>query len=305
MPPPKNLLHFMPLPGQKLKSVVVAEPPPVDQPLAEEDTIPSPLKPSAALGIEIKDITKVMEAIEADLVPGSDVPTVAERKEESADVSLARERSPDKEMVDLTEAHMEVPEAEKEVPSAEKEQPEQGLTRKRRHSTLGSTSTSALDRLIHADPCSDVPLKRIPEEVREAMARYARAPVLGENPMAHVGSLVGPEAARENLLRANPQWRVPGAEERNPAMMAQYYLNEAVFWSSFASECSSVEERQLRRYQEAYARDIPVLDQKAGQLMAEMVDLKLLYLQYSREARESAEQIGAEPGSGGEACSVC
>ncbi|XP_056697681.1 uncharacterized protein [Spinacia oleracea] len=173
-------------------------------------------------------------------------------------------------MVDLTEAHMEVPEAEKEVPSAEKEQPEQGLTRKRRHSTLGSTSTSALDRLIHADPCSDVPLKRIPEEVREAMARYARAPVLGENPMAHVGSLVGPEAARENLLRANPQWRVPGAEERNPAMMAQYYLNEAVFWSSFASECSSVEERQLRRYQEAYARDIPVLDQKAGQLMAEM-----------------------------------
>ncbi|XP_056697844.1 uncharacterized protein [Spinacia oleracea] len=78
MPPPKNLLHFMPLPGQKLKSVVVAEPPPVDQPLAEEDTIPSPLKPSAALGIEIQDITKVMEAIEADLVPGSDVPTVAE-----------------------------------------------------------------------------------------------------------------------------------------------------------------------------------------------------------------------------------
>ncbi|XP_056697412.1 bidirectional sugar transporter SWEET13-like [Spinacia oleracea] len=73
MPPPKNLLHFMPLPGQKLKSVVVAEPPPVDQPLAEEDTIPSPLKPSAALGIEIQDITKVMEAIEADLVPGSDI----------------------------------------------------------------------------------------------------------------------------------------------------------------------------------------------------------------------------------------
>ncbi|XP_056693120.1 uncharacterized protein [Spinacia oleracea] len=289
MPPPKNLLHFMPLPGQKLKSVVVVEPPPVDQPLAEEDTIPSPLKPSAALGIEIQDITKVMEAIEADLVPGSDVPIVAEQKEEAADVSLEREKSPDKEMVDLTEAHVEVPEAEKE-------EPEQGLTRKRRHSTLGSTSTSALDRLIHADPCSDVPLKRIPEEVREAMARYARAPVLGENPMAHVGSLVGPEAARENLLRANPQWRVPGAEERNPAMMAQYYLNEAVFWSSFASECSSVEERQLRRYQEAYARDIPVLDQKAGQLMAEMVDLKQLYLQYSREAREAAEQIGAEVG---------
>ncbi|XP_056692001.1 uncharacterized protein [Spinacia oleracea] len=114
MPPPKNLLHFMPLPGQKLKSVVVAEPPPVDQPLAEEDTIPSPLKPSAALGIEIQDITKVMEAIEADLVPGSDVPIVAEQKEESADVSLEREKSPDKEMVDLTEARIEVPEAEKE-----------------------------------------------------------------------------------------------------------------------------------------------------------------------------------------------
>jgi hypothetical protein len=75
-----------------------------------------------------------------------------------------------------------------------------------------------------------------------------------------------------------------------------FLLSQAVFWSSFASECSSVEERQLRRYQEAYARDIPVLDQKAGQLMAEMVEIKQLYLQYSREAREAAEQIGAEVG---------
>ncbi|XP_056692101.1 uncharacterized protein [Spinacia oleracea] len=322
MPPPKNLLHFMPLPGQKLKSVVIAEPPPVDQPLIEEDIIPSPLKPSAALGIEIQDITEVMEAIEADFVPGSDVPEVAGEKKESADLPFEREKSPDKEMIDLSGPEAAVPEVQKEVPSAgEEEQPEQGLTRKRRHSTLGSTSTSALDRLIHADPCSDVPLKRIPEEVREAMARYARAPILGEDPLAHVGSLVGPEAARENLLRANPQWRVPGAEERNPAMMAQYYLNEviarffslscvfvlcfsyfcssfsrsqAVFWSSFASECSSVEEKQLRKYREAYARDIPILDQKAGQLLSELTEVKQLYLQYSREAREFAEKIGAE-----------
>ncbi|XP_056685292.1 uncharacterized protein [Spinacia oleracea] len=297
MPPPKNLLHFMPLPGQKLKSVVVAEPPAVDQPLIEEDIIPSPLKPSAALGIEIQDITEVMEAIEADFVPGSDVPEVAGEKKESADLPFEREKSPDKEMIDLSGPEAAVPEVQKEVPSAgEEEQPEQGLTRKRRHSTLGSTSTSALDRLIHADPCSDVPLKRIPEEVREAMARYARAPILGEDPLAHVGSLVGPEAARENLLRANPQWRVPGAEERNPAMMAQYYLNEAVFWSSFASECSSVEEKQLRKYREAYARDIPILDQKAGQLLSELTELKQLYLHYSREARESAEKIGTEVG---------
>ncbi|XP_056697356.1 uncharacterized protein [Spinacia oleracea] len=296
MPPPKNLLHFMPLPGQKLKSVVVAEPPPVDQPLIEEDIIPSPLKPSAASGIEIQDITEVMEAIEADFVPGLVVPEVAEEKE-SADLPFEREKSPDKEMIDLSGPEAAVPEAQKEVPSAgEEEQPEQGLTRKRRHSTLGSTSTSALDRLIHADPCSDVPLKRIPEEVREAMARYARAPILGEDPLAHVGSLVGPEAARENLLRANPQWRVPGAEERNPAMMAQYYLNEAVFWSSFASECSSVEEKQLRKYREAYARDIPILDQKAGQLLSELTELKQLYLHYTREARESAEKIGTEVG---------
>ncbi|XP_056698522.1 uncharacterized protein [Spinacia oleracea] len=297
MPPPKNLLHFMPLPGQKLKSVVVAEPPAVDQPLIEEDIIPSPLKPSAALGIEIQDITEVMEAIEADFVPGSDVPEVAGEKKESADLPFEREKSPDKEMIDLSGPEAAVPEVQKEVPSAgEEEQPEQGLTRKRRHSTLGSTSTSALDRLIHADPCSDVPLKRIPEEVREAMARYARAPIFGEDPLAHVGSLVGPEAARENLLRANPQWRVPGAEERNPAMMAQYYLNEAVFWSSFASECSSVEEKQLRKYREAYARDIPILDQKAGQLLSELTELKQLYLHYSREARESAEKIGTEVG---------
>ncbi|XP_056695602.1 uncharacterized protein [Spinacia oleracea] len=189
MPPPKNLLHFMPLPGQKLKSVVVAEPPPVDQPLIEEDIIPSPLKPSAASGIEIQDITEVMEAIEADFVPGLVVPEVAEEKE-SADLPFEREKSPDKEMIDLSGPEAAVPEVQKEVPSAgEEEQPEQGLTRKRRHSTLGSTSTSALDRLIHADPCSDVPLKRIPEEVRETMARYARAPILGEDPLAHVGSL--------------------------------------------------------------------------------------------------------------------
>ncbi|XP_056692177.1 uncharacterized protein [Spinacia oleracea] len=114
MPPPKNLLHFMPLPGQKLKSVVVAEPPAVDQPLIEEDIIPSPLKPSAALGIEIQDITEVMEAIEADFVPGSDVPEVAGERKESADLPFEREKSPDKEMIDLSGPEAAVPEVQKE-----------------------------------------------------------------------------------------------------------------------------------------------------------------------------------------------
>ncbi|XP_056687293.1 uncharacterized protein [Spinacia oleracea] len=205
-----------------------------------------------------------MEAIETDSVPGSDVPIVAEEKKESADVPLERERSPDKEMVDLTGPDVEVPEAEKNVPSAE-------------------------EQLIHADPCSDVPLKRIPEEVREEMARFARAPVLGENPLAHVGSLVGPEAVLDFSL-------ICLFVLCFSYFCSSFLRSHAVFWSSFASECSSVEERQLRRYQEAYARDIPILDQKAGQLFSEIVEVKQLYLKYSREARATSEQIGTEVG---------
>ena len=77
---------------------------------------------------------------------------------------------------------------------------------------------------------------------------------------------------------------------------SSFSRSQAVFWSSFASECSSVEEKQLRKYREAYARDIPILDQKAGQLLSELTELKQLYLHYSREARESAEKIGTEVG---------
>ncbi|XP_056691981.1 uncharacterized protein [Spinacia oleracea] len=154
MPPPKNLLHFMPLPGQKLKSVVVAEPPPVDQPLIEEDIIPSPLKPSAASGIEIQDITEVMEAIEADFVPGLVVPEVAEEKE-SADLPFEREKSPDKEMIDLSGPEAAVPEVQKEVPSAgEEEQPEQEA-RAQKATSEGDTTAGGSSK--------DAPLGAAPE----------------------------------------------------------------------------------------------------------------------------------------------
>lgn len=42
------------------------------------------------------------------------------------------------------------------------------------------------------------------------MARFARPSVMVEDPSAHVGSLVGSEAARENMLRSIPQFRVLG-----------------------------------------------------------------------------------------------
>ena len=38
------------------------------------------------------------------------------------------------------------------------------------------------------------------------------------------------------------------------------------------------------------------MDQKAGQLFSELVEVKQLYLKYSREARATAEQIGTEVG---------
>lgn len=53
MPPPKSLLDLMPLPGQKMKSVVVSEPP-VDQPFVEKTNVPSPLKPPTPLGAVVQ-----------------------------------------------------------------------------------------------------------------------------------------------------------------------------------------------------------------------------------------------------------
>ena len=85
-----------------------------------------------------------------------------------------------------------------------------------------------LEGLVHGDPCADVPLKWIPSEVRETMARYARPAVLGEDPLAHVGSLVGPEAAHENLLRGIPQFRISEEVANHPTKMAQYHLNEVM-----------------------------------------------------------------------------
>lgn len=86
---------------------------------------------------------------------------------------------------------------------------------KRPRETFGSTSTSILEGLVHADPCSDVPLKRVPAEVREIMARYARPAVMGEDPSAHVRSMIGPAAARDNIFRGGPSVQSPwgGGEE--------------------------------------------------------------------------------------------
>lgn len=44
--------------------------------------------------------------------------------------------------------------------------------RKKQHRALNSTSTSVLDRLIHADPYANVPMKRIPNVVQEQIGNY-------------------------------------------------------------------------------------------------------------------------------------
>lgn len=85
-------------------------------------------------------------------------------------------------------------------------EPRRGFKRPRL--TLGSTSTSFLEGLVHANPCFDVPLHR------EIMARFDRPSVMGDDPSAHARSMIGPAASRENMLRGIPQFRVPEEEKR-------------------------------------------------------------------------------------------
>lgn len=100
---------------------------------------------------------------------------------------------------------------------------------KRPLQTLGSTATSALERLANANPYADVPMKRVNLVVQEIMAKYASPSVCGETPSTDMGSLVGPKAAREHLLRGVLHFRVPGKEKRYHVQMAQYHLSEVKF----------------------------------------------------------------------------
>lgn len=72
--------------------------------------------------------------------------------------------------------------------------------RKKQWKSVASTSISALERLANADPCADVPMKRVPEIVREIMVRYASTSVGGEVPLTDMGSVVGPNPSRDQML---------------------------------------------------------------------------------------------------------
>lgn len=77
---------------------------------------------------------------------------------------------------------------------------ELGHCAKRSRPTLGSTSSYVLEGLANVDPCCDVPLKHVLIAVRNLMAHYARPSVLGEDPYVNARSMVGPMAARENMI---------------------------------------------------------------------------------------------------------
>lgn len=89
---------------------------------------------------------------------------------------------------------------------AQAEETRLGHQAKRFRPTLGSTSTSFLEGLSNVDPCTDIPMERVPAEVREIMARYTRPSFLGEDPSAHARSVVGLAATRENIIRGIPQF---------------------------------------------------------------------------------------------------
>lgn len=71
---------------------------------------------------------------------------------------------------------------------------------------------------------------------------------------------------------------------------------QANFWSSFAAECIYWEEKRLKKYQEAYVRDIPILDKKASLLISELEGIKKMFVDYSREVGVMANEIGNEVG---------
>lgn len=147
---------------------------------------------------------------------------------EGGEIPVADPETPSKVFVDLSTAQTEVVDAAfaeekmQDVPPVDAEEEGVDLRHrfKRPRETLGSPSTFVLEGLVHADPCSDVPLRRVPAAIRETMARFARPSVLGADPSAHARSIVGLAAARENMLRVIPQFKVPGEKERHPTHMA-------------------------------------------------------------------------------------
>lgn len=95
-------------------------------------------------------------------------------------MSAANPETPSKVFIDLLAMETEVVVAAEEKTRdvlqgvAEEEGTDPRRPFKRPRETLGSTSTSTLVCLVHVDPCSDVPLRRVPAAVHENMAHYAR-----------------------------------------------------------------------------------------------------------------------------------
>lgn len=98
--------------------------------------------------------------------------------------------------------------------------------RKKQCHTPTLTSTSVLERLIHAEPCANVMMNRIPDVVRKEMGKYQVDAEDREVPWAGLEFLDGPEAARERALRRIPGYKILGEFEKHPAHMAQYHLGE-------------------------------------------------------------------------------
>lgn len=182
MGPPKNFRGLIPLPGQKMKSMVVAVVSKlVDQPIVEESLVLSTLKLITPTEVLVEDVTYEEAPEAANLPPEHSKPVAPE----GGDIPVVDLRdyleTPEKVLVGPSAAEITVVVpafAEEKIPNvpslfSEGDGAQLRHQFKRPRATLGSTSTSILEGLVHADPCSDVPLKRVSTEVRDIMARYA------------------------------------------------------------------------------------------------------------------------------------
>ncbi|XP_056688265.1 uncharacterized protein [Spinacia oleracea] len=100
---PENLRRFIPLPGQWLKSVVVlVTNDPVDQPLAKETDVPSPLKPLTPTEVFVEEITHELEQGEVDIPM---VPTEGTASGEAAAAEMGEDpQTPPRVVVEISDS---------------------------------------------------------------------------------------------------------------------------------------------------------------------------------------------------------
>lgn len=186
MGPPKNLRKKIPLTGAKLKSVVEVVPQgSVDQPDADEVVVPLPLQPTipTSFDVVVEDVTHEdpISPNLGDLPPPSapDQSAPEDREKTVIDLDPEMDASAQEVGAGVAQAAVLAVTEDADTPVRPFERPRQ---------SLGSTSTSALERLMNADPCANVPLKRVPRDVRDFMAM-----------------LLGQKIGRFLLLTRNPR----------------------------------------------------------------------------------------------------